>query len=36
MKLSATQAFNCIVLRVKFGLTSCEEIPLALNINKDK
>ena len=30
MKLSATHAFNCIVLRVKFGLTSCEDIPPAL------
>ena len=32
MKLSATQAFNCIVLRAKFGLTSCEDIPPALFI----
>ena len=30
MKLSATHAFNCIVLSVKFGWTSCEEIPPAL------
>ena len=30
MKLSATHAFNCIVLMVKFGRTSCEDIPLAL------
>ena len=30
MKLSATYAFNCIVLMVKFGLTSCEDIPPAL------
>ena len=30
MKLSATHAFNCVVLRVKFGLTSCEDIPPAL------
>ena len=30
MKLSATHAFNCIVLMVKFGLTSCEDIPPAL------
>ena len=29
MKLSATHAFNCIVL-VKFACTSCEDIPLAL------
>ena len=27
MKLSATHVFNCIVLRVKFGLTNCENIP---------
>ena len=26
MKLSATHAFNCIVLMVKFGRTSCEDI----------
>ena len=31
MKLSATHAFNCIVLRVKFGRTSCEDIPPALH-----
>ena len=30
MKLLDTHAFNCIVLRVKFGLTSYEDIPLAL------
>ena len=30
MKLSATHTFNCIVLMVKFGRTSCEDIPLAL------
>ena len=30
MKLSATHAFNCIVLMVKFGRTSCEDIPSAL------
>ena len=30
MKLSATLTFNCIVLMVKFGQTSCEDIPLAL------
>ena len=30
MRLSATHAFNCIVLRVKFGLTSFEDIPPAL------
>ena len=30
MKLSATHAFNCIVLMVKFGWTSCEDIPPAL------
>ena len=30
MKLLATHAFNCIVLMVKFGRTSCEDIPLAL------
>ena len=30
MKLSATHAFNCIVLMIKFGRTSCEDIPLAL------
>ena len=30
MNLSATHAFNFIVLRVNFGLTSCEDIPLAL------
>ena len=32
MKLSATHAFNYIVLRVKFGLTSYEAIPPALII----
>ena len=32
MKLSATHAFNRIVLRVKFGLTSYEDIPPALTI----
>ena len=26
MKLSSTHAFNCIVIRVKFGQTSCEDI----------
>ena len=31
MMLSATHAFNCIVLRVKFGQTSCEDISLALS-----
>ena len=31
MKLSATHAFNCIVLRVKLGLTSYEDVPLALS-----
>ena len=30
MKLLTTHAFNCIVLMVKFGRTSCEDIPLAL------
>ena len=30
MKLSATHAFNSIVLMVKFGRTSCEDIPPAL------
>ena len=30
MKLSATHTFNCIVLLVKFGWTSCEDIPPAL------
>ena len=30
MKLLATHAFNCIVLMIKFGRTSCEDIPLAL------
>ena len=30
IKLSATHAFNCIALRVKFGWTSCEDIPPAL------
>ena len=30
MKLLATHAFNCIVLMVKFGWTSYEDIPLAL------
>ena len=30
MKLSATHAFNCIDLMVKFGQTSCEDIPPAL------
>ena len=30
MKLLATHAFNCIVLLVKFGRTSCKNIPLAL------
>ena len=30
MKLSTTHAFNCIVLMVKFGQTSCEDIPPAL------
>ena len=30
MKLLATHAFNCIVLMVKFGRTSCEDIPPAL------
>ena len=32
MKLSATHAFNCIVLMVKFGWTSCENIPPACDI----
>ena len=32
MKLSATHIFNCIFLTVKFGPTSCEDIPLALYI----
>ena len=32
MKLLATHAFNCIVLTVKFGRTSCEDIPPALSI----
>ena len=31
MKFSATHAFNCIVLIVKFSWTSCEDIPLALH-----
>ena len=31
MKLSATHAFNCIVLMVKFGQISCEDIPPALH-----
>ena len=30
MKLSDTHAFNCIVLMIKFGWTSCEDIPPAL------
>ena len=30
MNLSATHAFNCIVLKVNFGLISYEDIPLAL------
>ena len=30
MKLSATHAFNYIVLMVKFRRTCCEDIPLAL------
>ena len=30
MKLLATRAFNCIVLMIKFGLTSCEDILPAL------
>ena len=30
MKLLATHAFNCIVLMIKFGRTSCEDIPPAL------
>ena len=30
MKLLATHTFNCIVLMVKFGRTSCEDIPPAL------
>ena len=30
MKLSATHEFNCIVLMVKLGRTSCEDIPPAL------
>ena len=30
MKLSATHAFNCIVLVVKFARTSCKDILLAL------
>ena len=34
MKLSATHAFNCMVLMVKFGWTSCEDIPPALLSNK--
>ena len=34
MKLSATHAFNCIVLVVKFGLTSCEGILPALFLDK--
>ena len=33
MKLSATHAFNCIVLMVKFGWTSCEDIPPALCVD---
>ena len=32
MKLSATHAFNCIVLVIKFSRTSCEDIPPALYI----
>ena len=31
MKLSATHAFNCIVIRVKFGLTNFEDILPALH-----
>ena len=31
MKLSATHTFNCIDLMVKFGCTSCEDIPPALS-----
>ena len=30
IKLSDTHAFNCIVFMVKFGRTSCEDIPPAL------
>ena len=30
MKLSATHAFNCIALMVKFGRISCEDITPAL------
>ena len=33
MKLLDTHAFNCIVLMVTFGRTSCEDIPLALTYN---
>ena len=32
MKLSATHVFNCIVLMLQFGQTSCEDIPPALLI----
>ena len=35
MKLSATHTFNCIVLMVKFGWTSCEDIPPALNMDRE-
>ena len=35
MKLSATHAFNCIVLMVKFGRISCEDIPPALRKQTD-
>ena len=31
MKLSDTLAFNCIALSVKFGQTSCEDIPPAVH-----
>ena len=31
MKLLATHAFNCIVLMIKFGRTSCEDTSLALH-----
>ena len=33
MKLSATHAFNCIILVVKFSWTSGEDIPPALHMN---
>ena len=34
IKLSATHAFNCIVLMVMFGRTSCKDIPPVLQCGR--